>query len=461
MMRPDRWDGIVLAVLAGYFALQAALRIALGGALEVDEAEMIVVARDWRLGYGPQLPLYNWLQAAAFRLFGFGTAGLAIPKNAVLWLAAAGLYLGLRQVFPVRVALAGMLSLALLPNVVWEFQRASTHSIALLAATTWTIAGFLAVIGKGRWRDWLWLGVVMGLGGLCKANYWLVPLALGFVAIVFPAQGQPRLRLGGILAGLAVAGVIVAAPYAWAVLNPDLTLASTTKFYRADSGWPPGVEGLSEAVIGSVAGLLLIALAAGLLRLAGQGGAAEHDDWAGLLLIRAGALALVLSCLGILLGGVSEVQSRWLVPAYVMIGAGVMVTAARRASVRALRWLTGVAVGIGLLTLGGMAELRSNGRTTGRIDFAPLAALTDRLAPDLVVSGFQIGGNLRLLRPGIEVRTPEEPGALRGRVMHIRMAQGAEAAQAAGQGKAGRIDLPYLNGATPPFSLEWRIGAGF
>ncbi len=76
-----------MLLIAAYFAAQTALRTALGGSFEVDEAEMIVMAQDFQLGYGPQLPLYNWLQAAAFRLFGVGTLARAALKHLPLLLA--------------------------------------------------------------------------------------------------------------------------------------------------------------------------------------------------------------------------------------------------------------------------------------------------------------------------------------------------------------------------------------
>ena len=121
-----------LALSGLYFLLQAAQRTWLGGALEVDEAEMLLMAQGFAWGYGPQLPLYNWAQVAAFWMFGPGTAGLAFLKDAVLWLAGAGMWFAMRAAFGSgRNAAAAALSLAFLPNILWEFQRASTHSVAV------------------------------------------------------------------------------------------------------------------------------------------------------------------------------------------------------------------------------------------------------------------------------------------------------------------------------------------
>lgn len=441
----------VLAALALYFALQTTLRVALGGALEVDEAEMLLLARDWRLGYGPQLPLYNWLQVAAFQVFGLTTAALVVTKNVVLFLAAAGLFLGLRRVLPFGQALAGTLSLAFLPNVVWEFQRASTHSIALLAATTWTMALGLAALDRGRRRDWVALGLVMGLGGLAKINYWLVPVTL-LLAAMWP--GVPRPRVSRAMLALATAALVVAVPYAWAIRNAGQSLSSVRKMYRADTGLPPGIEGLGEALTGTAAGLVIALLAASLLWRSGRGRAAEGPDWPGPLLVRAGAMALALSFATIALGGVSEVQSRWLVPAFCLIACGLFIAAARSAPSRALSRLVTAAAIVGAVTLAGMYEQRNHGRTTARIDFAPLAALGDRLAPDAVVAAYHVGGNLALLRPGLDIRAgvlPTEP-PLSGRILAL----GVDPPP----GKVleeGVLDLPYTTGAMPPFPVPYRL----
>ena len=168
-----------LGVAALYFMAQAALRTWLGGTLEVDEAEMLLLADGWRWGYGPQLPLYNWAQVLAFGLFGKTAAGLAFLKGAMLWLAAAGMWFAMRAAFgPGRAAMAAALSLAFLPNVIWEFQRASSHSIALLAAVTWTLWAWFRLMNRQGRVDWLMLGLIIGLGGLSKANYWAVPVGL-------------------------------------------------------------------------------------------------------------------------------------------------------------------------------------------------------------------------------------------------------------------------------------------
>lgn len=457
MVHPARTDLLILVALAVYFAAQAVLRIALGGALEVDEAEMLVLARTWAWGYGPQFPLYNWLQAGAFALFGPTTVALAVLKNAVLWLAAALLYLGLRRVLAVPQALAGMLSLALLPNVIWEFQRASTHSIVLLAAVSACIWAFFRLVVDGRRRDAVIFGLVLGLGGLSKVNFWLVPAVLGLAAVWTPGlPARPSLRRLA-LAG-AVALAVVALPYLWIVTHPELAGASQGKMYRADTGLPAGIEGLGEALVGILAGLLPLAIAVALLWRSGRGRPGAGPVWPGELLLRAGLIGLAASLVVVLLAGMSEVQGRWMVPAFVLTGAGAMALAARRASVRGLRLLSGAAAALGLVTLAGMAELRLNGPSTGGISFAPLAELTDRTGPDLIFADYHLGGNLLLLRPQLVVVAPLPTtlatGPVRVLILTRRSAPPdpeatfrARALKATGLAAqpSEQLDLPYAN----------------
>lgn len=447
-----RSDLAVLGGLALYFAAQTALRAGLGGGLEVDEGEMLVLARGWAWGYGPQFPLYNWLQVAGFALFGPTTLALAAVKNLVLFLAWAGLFLGLRRVLPFWPALCGGLALAFMPNVIWEFQRASTHSIALLAAVTWTIWAILGVIARGRTRDWVALGVMLGLGGLTKANFWLVPLAFALAAWRMPGLPPVDWRRAGW--AVAVAGLILARPYLWMLQNRDMALASTRKMYEPGESLPFGLEGLAEAAVGAVAGLALVGLVAFVLSGRGRGAVDDGPDWPGRLMIRAGGIGLGLSALAIVAAGMQEVQARWLVPALVPLAAGLMVQAARRASPLALRRLPWVAAGLGLVTLAGMAELRVRGPSTGGIDYRPLAELVDEVAPDVVLANFQLGGNLVLLRPDLKVIAPSprvEPGS---KVRVLVVLPGTEAREGERLLRPWRMQPSAPVAGEPPVVLE-------
>jgi 4-amino-4-deoxy-L-arabinose transferase-like glycosyltransferase len=411
-LTPDaapRTARLFLAGLAVYFAAHTAVRSLLGGGLEVDEAEMLVLAQGWHLGYGPQLPLYNWLQVAAFGLFGPTAFALAALKNVVLFAAMAFLFTGLRRVVPMGMAIAGTLSFALLPNIVWEFQRASTHSIALLATLTATIAVVLLLVDPARRSGMgaaLALGVALGLGGLAKFNYWLVPISLALAVLTDPAL-RGRVRLAQVLVALGVAAAIVALPYAWIWNNKVVALGSTDKLYEPGSSLIGGVFMFAE---GFVLGLLPVIVAV----LAFRAPKGVAVPWPAVLLMRAGSVAAVLMLAGIVAGGVTAVQARWLVPVYALLAPGLMIWAVRGAGPIGVRRLLVAAGLIGLLTLAGMADMRLNGKRTGNIDWAPLAQDVGPLATDPVpvLTDYHVGGNLIYLLPHLKVIAPPGRGPM-------------------------------------------------
>jgi len=61
----------LLAALAVYFLLQLLVRVTVAGGVEKDEAEQLLWTQTLAWGYGPQPPLYSWLQWAVFRLTGW------------------------------------------------------------------------------------------------------------------------------------------------------------------------------------------------------------------------------------------------------------------------------------------------------------------------------------------------------------------------------------------------------
>lgn len=164
-----RMARVFTLLIALYFVAHTVLRTALGGSFEVDEAEMLVMAQKFQLGYGPQLPLYNWMQTAAFKVFGTGTFAITALKNALLFATYALMFVGLRRVLPLRLAVVGTLSLLLLPNLSWEGQRAGSHTIAMLAAmSVGDMGGFRANPARCAGPRFLAAGAGFGAGRACK-----------------------------------------------------------------------------------------------------------------------------------------------------------------------------------------------------------------------------------------------------------------------------------------------------
>src|SRR5689334_6890590 len=166
-----------LILLACYFALQALFRALVSNSAELDESEQILFAQSWSWGYGSDPPLYTWLQILVFRVLGTHIFALAFLKNALLFSAFLFTYLGAKQITgDTRISTVAMLSLLLFPQITWESQRDLTHSVLATALAAATFYGLARLLRLGAARDFLLLGICLGLGTLSKYSYCLFAL---------------------------------------------------------------------------------------------------------------------------------------------------------------------------------------------------------------------------------------------------------------------------------------------
>lgn len=398
---------VFLAAITLYFLGQFVLRITLGGALETDESEMMVMTPGLRLGYGPQLPLYNWFQVVVFEVFGRSLIALSLLKNTVLWSTYLFLFLGFRLWMPPFLAAAAALSLFLIPDVMWEAQRSTTHSNMMLATTTATVAAFLWVLRSGRLTAFVVLGVAMGLGGLAKYNYWLVPVGL-WLAAASMAQFRVHTANWRMLFAMGLSALIVAAPYAWMASNSAVSMASTGKLHMDSSG------GVLQAVLNVTtellpAALLIIAPSALIIGLGWlavrraplpdtSGGAVAVS----VLLGRAALIVLVLMCAGMALSGISRITPRWLLPLVMLAVPAMAIPVAARANRSVIRAYAGVFLFMVVLVFSGLTydRYKDGARRDVVFDTLPekIAGLIDPMQTPVVVE-FYTAGNLAWLRP--------------------------------------------------------------
>lgn len=223
---------------------------------------------------------------------------------------------------------------------------------------------------------------------MSKANYWAVPLGLGVASLGY----WPR----GVLLSLAVAGGIVALPYAWAVLHPAESLASVSKFYQAEPVLWPWVRGLGQLAGNLVAGLILALLIGGALWVTARPGPMPV---ATRILLRAAVLNLLLAVVLVVAVGATKIQARWLVPVFVMgtaAGFGWLAPALTR---RAFRAVPTASVVCAQLTVVGMVHLRLAPGNTATLDFRPALDMVNRIDPPRLMGDYFTAGNLRLLAP--------------------------------------------------------------
>ncbi|WP_460275117.1 ArnT family glycosyltransferase [Celeribacter sp. ULVN23_4] len=405
--------------ITGYYILQIVQRLLMGGGLEGDDGEMLMMTPGLQWGYGPQLPFYNWLQVGVFAVFGKTLFGITLLKHVMLWATFALLFVGLRAWLPAKQAAVATLSMFLIPDIAWEAERITTHSNAMLAAISGTFAAFLWVVRTGRWRDWILLGLAVGIGGISKYNYWSIPIALFLVALTFPETRQAmRSRRALIVPVIAV--IFCVGPYVWMQENARLAMASAHKF-KLDRGPTELIpQGVIEYLGGLVALLLLPMIVAGLMHLFSRKAPRPETSapWLVPLLLRIAILSMGVGLAVVWMSGAGNVTTRWLLPIVIPLVIAIYMALANRVSRKAVIAFN---CSVALLAVGifaGLAHDRYKDGARRDYDFEGLAQAIEAMdlpSDTVVVSGFYLGGNLALLRPDWEWDIASTlPTAMRG-----------------------------------------------
>jgi len=406
-------------VIAAYFLLQMVLRVLISESVELDEAEQVLLTQGFAWGYGSQPPLYTWLQAGLFRLFGTGILSLALLKNLLL----SGLYLftfaaAREMAGEDRTALAASASLLFLPQIAWESQRDLTHSVLATALAAATLYAAARIFRRGRTADYLLFGFFSGLGVLGKYNFAVFLAALLFAGISLK-EFRPRLRHPRILLSLLVLLLVTGGHLAWCLTHTGDLLRQAGTFHRQEmpSAWVDYARG-SWSLIRAIflfAGLLAVIYLLLFLRwppskLSGEP-PSDIRRFLGRIL-----LAGILICFGLVLGfRVTNFKDRWMQPILFSATVYFPFLVGQRLDRIRLRNLLAVAATVALLVLL---------LVPGRVFFAAhlkgrnqLNASFSQLSESLRQEGFTggniaasdrwLGGNLRLNFPGSPVFVPE------------------------------------------------------
>lgn len=395
---------LFMCCVALYFTWQIVLRLVLGGALETDEAEMMVMTPGFRLGYGPQLPLYNWLQVALFSTLGTSLFTLALLKNLLLAGTYVLTFIGLRLWVPTGLAAIGALSLFTIPDVAWEAQRATTHSNMLLLTCAATLSAFLWVAKTGRPAAFVALGIAVGLGGLAKYNYVLVPLCLICAGLTVPLI-RARLLSVWAFAVPAIAGAILYFPYRWMVENPELAFSSTGKL-AVEESTSIRAEGVLKLLEGMAVLWVLPALICAVIfavwRMRPLRSADKQNAELQPLLWRATLIATFVVMIGVPAAGVGHITPRWLLPVVFLGVPALFLEVFARVSERGARAFFIVIALLAILVSVGLGVDRYKDTARRAVLFDPLSQQVNALVDPnqtLIIAEFYTAGNLARLNP--------------------------------------------------------------
>ena len=370
--------------LGCYFLVHLLLKVLLSDGVELDEAEQFLWAQSLHLGYGAELPLYTWLQWGFFALFGTNVFALALLKDLLLFATCLFTYLGGREASnDGRGAALSMFTLILIPQIVWESQRVLTHMVLATALMAMALYFFLRIVNRGQLRHYLLFGCCAGLGMLAKYNVAILLLALLLAALSLPSY-RSSFADRRWYAALALFLVIIAAPFSWLALHPDLALAKSYKLH-ADGGGGilAGVRNLAGAAVAfSSVPLLLFAL------IFSRAPRIHADDSRiserARLMGRTLLFALLICLLLILCCHVTQFRVRWMQPLLLPLPLFLSLLVRRRLTDRNQRWVrllaASAAVAV-LIIMNGRILLASHFRPTSQNE--PYSRLAERCGGNL------------------------------------------------------------------------------
>ncbi|MCS6810131.1 MAG: hypothetical protein NZ694_02550 [Tepidimonas sp.] len=402
--------------LAALYAGWAVLRLALIPALEFDEAEQILHHQHgWRLLYGPQPPLFEWLVAMISTVLP-PLGAVLLVKAAALWsLGVASAALARQSgATPEQASAAGWWTLTV-PLLLWDAPRTLTHSLlasACVAAVVALSAPLLLQpqqpLSRGRW---LGLGLLGAAAVLSKYNAALALAAWSLVLLAAharAARADPNHRMRwrqhrGALWGLVPAAILLlvhgaTVASAWDAVSTPIA----DKMRDGESGALHGLQEVAVAWLTALSLPLLLLWAAEPRRATAVGPASAPirrvgGRWAMLYAAGVAVPLLVLVASGLL----TDVHDRWMlplaVPLLMLLGRAAWPVTAR-GNARLARWSGTLVVAALALLLMRPHVLAWLDRPAGsQFPARAAAAWVDRWGPDdaiVVAQPIQLAGAL-------------------------------------------------------------------
>lgn len=409
-------------LLAGYFAINAILRLASPASLELDEGQQLYFAQWFSLGYGPQPPLYNWLQYGMVQVFGNSVAALTLLKNTMLFLSFALFGLTAQSLLrsPVLAVMA-TLGLFAMPQISYEAQRDLTHTVALLFTASLFVYALVGAIERPTLLNYALTGLAIGLGMLSKYNFILLPAA-AFLALAMDREFRARLLDPRLLATIVVAAAVFAPHGSWLIDN--VTEATQSTVGKMD-GDVVSIAGRFEGSLSLVLAIAIVCIPPLAVFLLAYGKALPRtwqaeSRWTrlfGRILI----VATILLFLVVLSGAATNIKSRWLVALFFLVPlylAAKIEALGEPASPGATRRFAIPVIAVMLLvplTLFGRPLLAAFGQYGKQnVPYGPaIEAIlqSGRDVPSLILaSDQQLAGNARLHAPAIAALAPANDG---------------------------------------------------
>ena len=412
--RLPRW---LLPAITAFLLFNAASQWLVSGTADQDQAEQLLLAQTWALGYGAQPPLYTYLVKLLLPVTGVGLWPLLLLKVVLLGLLVLALVrigeaLALRR----DQQLLALSGLALIPQFMWEAQRDLTHSVLATTVAAFTLLQVLRLARRPKPAGFIVLGALVAAGVLSKYSFVVFAASLLFTALTIPDLRRTLLRPALALSG--ITALLLLAPHlAWMLSHSDQAIRGLEKTRSLGPLNPAGaIAGITSAAKAGIAFLTpfwLVALAV-LWPDRRRLHRADPGQQPGQALLQ--RLPLVLTAVMlvfVLVTGATRIKDRWF-QCLLFYAPLTVATLAPPQSPRRLQAMVGAgatAAAAAALLLPGRTLLAGVTGKSSRPNY-PLPQLVASLEarhgrPDrILASGGPIGGSARLVFPSVPVYTP-------------------------------------------------------
>lgn len=310
----------VIAILILYCAIHFLVRLAVTPNFTLDESEQMLFSQSLQWGYRfRHPPLITWLTWAMLDASGGSRLALFLLKYVLMGIGLVAYFAAARIVIR-DVRLAALATFALLTTFVTGFlpHVDLMHTVLLasmLALFMWAIA---RIIERGSHSDYLWLGLITGLGILSKYIFIVFPMTFS-LAIWLTPRFRVRIRSRPLLGAVFIAIIIVAPYIYWSVAHEYSLFALAQKVAQKRGvasdviGWLAGAGNLVLALIEFVipAALFFPLLYRPACKPLHDAGEAEDRDW--LRVFEIVMIAGVIIMLGaVFFAGAASFKPRWM-----------------------------------------------------------------------------------------------------------------------------------------------------
>lgn len=223
-----RLASVLLALIAYRLVAAQSIQLELYG----DEAYYFGWAQSLEWGYYSKPPMVAWLIWLGTHLCGDAEPCLRLGATLLYPATAWLLYLLGSRLFAPRVGFWAALTYITLPMVSLGSWFITTDA-ALLFFWTLTLYGLSRALDGNHWRDWLLLGLALGLGGLSK--YSMVFFGIGALALfALSAEARRQLKNPRLYATVGLAFLIFLPNLIWNAQHQFVSVEHTAEISRLD-----------------------------------------------------------------------------------------------------------------------------------------------------------------------------------------------------------------------------------